>query len=118
MRWLAALGALVVAAQAPTAVTGGATGVTRTQATVHGRFDPHGASDTNLIWQYGPTRSYGSVAGGFGGFSTQPRSSSAVLSGLAPGTVYHYRFTARSSGGRGIGKDRTFRTRGDPAADV
>jgi phosphodiesterase/alkaline phosphatase D-like protein len=81
---------------------------------VHGTVDPHGATDTNDIWQYGPTRAYGSIAGGFNGFGGNRRAVSAILSDLAPGTVYHYRFTATSSGGRGVGKDRTFKTLGAP----
>jgi hypothetical protein len=118
MRALLALGAIAIASQAPTAVTGGVTNVTRTGATIHSRFDPKGRSDANLIWQYGPTRAYGSVAGGFGGFSTKPRSATAQLSDLAPGTLYHYRFTVTTGAGKGVGADRTFKTRGDPASNV
>src|SRR3954447_15389269 len=111
-------GAVVLAAQPPTVVTGAATHITRSGATLHGRVDPHGATDTNLIWQYGPTTAYGSVLGGFGGFSGLPRSASAIASDLAPGTTYHYRFTATSSGGKGVGVDRTFKTLGNPAANL
>ena len=108
----------VLALQAPTVVTGPATDVTRTGATLHGTVDAHGASDANDIWDYGPTRAYGSQGGGFNGFSGAKRSVTLTVSGLAPGTIYHYRITATSSGGKAFGKDRTFKTLGAPVASL
>ncbi|MEA2426098.1 MAG: hypothetical protein QOH13_2508 [Thermoleophilaceae bacterium] len=110
--------AAVFAATPPLAVTGRATNVTSTGAVIQARIDPRGATDTNVIFDWGPTRSYGSVAGGFFGFSTKPRTVRAVLSDLAPGTLYHYRITATSGGGSARGRDATFKTRGTPAVNA
>jgi hypothetical protein len=94
----------------PPADTGGATGVTPSGATVSGTSDPCGTA-TSYQFEYGPTESYGaatpasSIGAGNAGVGV-----SAGLSGLAPGTTYHYRLVTIRGGTRLAGPDRTFTT--------
>lgn len=97
----------------PVAKTAGATGVHATRATLHGIAGPGvaGGDSTSYRFQYGKTKTYGSAT------STRtvppgPASVSvlAFISGLRPGTRYHYRIDARNTDGSRDGVDRTFRT--------
>jgi hypothetical protein len=101
----------------PDATTGGATNVTRTSATVTGTVDPNGRT-TTYHFRYGTTKSYGSrtpnrTAAADG---TGARSVSAGITGLSPGTTYHYQLVATNTAGTSRGADRTFRTAGVPSA--
>jgi hypothetical protein len=85
-------------------------------ATVHGSVNPNAALVTRCIFEYGTGTEYGSEA---------PCAPSAVgngesfvpvgvnLSGLQPGTTYHYRVSATSIGGTAYGFDQSFRTLDD-----
>ncbi len=94
----------------PAVVTGSAQGVGSTTLTLTGTVDPRGRS-TNWHFQYGTATSYGSntasqnAGSGFGAVAVNE-----ALSGLAPGTTYHYRLVASSSGGVAAGSDATFTT--------
>ena len=74
---------------------------------------PQGAM-TTYHFVYGPTAAYGSVAPagevelGTGEAGLQALES---LSGLLPGTTYHYAVAAAGRGGTTVGPDRTFTTR-------
>ncbi|HET6998708.1 MAG TPA: hypothetical protein VFI03_08970, partial [Solirubrobacterales bacterium] len=79
-------------------------------ATLRATVDPGGlASDYHF--EYGTTTAYGeqtdeeSLAASF-----EPTQVSAQISGLAPGTTYHYRVVAENSLGETPGPDRTFKT--------
>ncbi len=78
--------------------------------------NPEGAM-TTYHFVYGPTASYGSVAPvsdielGTGDAGLQALES---LSGLQPGTTYHYAVAATNRGGTTVGPDQTFTT--PPAA--
>jgi streptogramin lyase len=99
----------------PAAVTGDATGVSDTAATVTGTVDPN-ASATTYRFEYGPTAAYGSsTAVTSAGAGDDPVAVSAGLSGLQPGVTYHYRLVASSAVGTSAGADRTFTT-GTPEA--
>lgn len=97
--------------QVPSVTTGSATSLEMETATLNGTVNAAGLS-TNVTFEYGLTSSYGStiqatpnpVSG------TSNTSVSAQLSNLTPGTVYHYRIKAVSSGGTVLGVDRTFET--------
>jgi hypothetical protein len=91
-------------------VTGAASGITTSSATVSGSVIPRGAS-VNVSFEFGTTTAYGST--------TTPQktgpdnvvdSFSAVLSGLPSGTTIHYRAVATSDFGKVVGADRTFKT--------
>jgi hypothetical protein len=89
----------------PTAVTGAATNVTDSAATLNGTVTPDRAPFT-ARFEYGTTTNYGRTA-----TATGTAAVTAALTGLAPDTTYHYRLVATSpGGGTGRGQDRTFRT--------
>jgi hypothetical protein len=64
-----------------------------------------------VYFQYGPNTAYGAstVHQPVGG-STSTRSIATNLSGLSPGTIYHYRLVAENAGGPSYGADQTFMT--------
>ncbi len=98
------------AAVPPDASTGAATGVTTTGATLNGTANPHGLA-TTYYFEYGTTTNYGSsTASQAAGSGTGSGSVSTAVSGLLPGTTYHYRLVAVSAGGTGKGSDQTFPT--------
>jgi hypothetical protein len=100
----------------PVAVTGAATGVTATQATLAGTVDPNGRA-TTWYFEYGTSTSYGSKTASKGaGSGTASTGVSTPVSGLGPGRVYHYRLVAASDAGTSRGADRTFTTAGAPVA--
>lgn len=102
------LSATAAAATAPSASTGGATGVSFGSATLHGSVNPHGA-ETSYYFQYGPTTAYGMQTGlSDAGSGTSAVQVAIVVSGLAPLTRYHYRLVAVNSGGFAYGHDRAF----------
>ena len=100
------VGAYELQPVAPAASASPATGVGTGGATLSGTIDTHGFQTT---WQflYGPTAAYGSstpvqnLAGG-----TQPVS--ATITGLLPGTTYHFALVASTSGGSTVTADQTF----------
>ncbi len=103
--------------EAPSAVTlSGATFVGQRVATVGGLVNANGAQVTNCVIEYGATTAYGSQAACApstvgGGDAAVPIG--ANLSGLLPGTTYHFRVSATNSGGTAVGADQTFRTLDD-----
>jgi parallel beta-helix repeat protein len=94
------------------ATTSAATGVTSSAATLNGSVNLEGQSTTSRF-QYGTTTSYGNIAPasrGPAGSGTSTVNESASLSGLQPGTTYHYRLTATNASGTTNGSDQTFTT--------
>ena len=99
---------------APVAVTGSATSITVTSATLNGTVDPNGRA-TAWYFEYGTSTSYGSkTAEKSAGSGTSTMSVSAPVSGLARGRLYHYRLVATSDAGTSRGADQTFSTTGVP----
>lgn len=100
----------------PGVVTGAATNVAPTSATLNGTVDPNGRS-TTWFFEYGTSTSYGSKtavkSAGSGGAAV---AASAAVSGLTRGRVYHFRLVATSDGGTTNGADQTFTTAGAPVA--
>jgi fibronectin type 3 domain-containing protein len=96
---------------APTVQTLAASSVGTSSARLNGTVNPNGLS-TTYNFQYGTTASYGSTSssGSFGAGITTVQSVNSTVSGLAPGTTYHYRLVASSSGGPANGSDLTFPT--------
>jgi uncharacterized repeat protein (TIGR01451 family) len=98
----------------PVAVTGRAAPVTSTSAKVHGSVKAGGLS-TTYYFKYGTTSHYGSVTARTGvGHGTTFRAVAKMLTGLKPGTLYHYRIVAHNAKGTSVGRDRTFRTPAPP----
>jgi hypothetical protein len=104
----------VAAAGAPAATTGSSSSVTLSSATVTGTVNP-GGNDTHYHFEYGLTNSYGAnTASTDAGAGSADVHATAGLSGLAPGTTYHYRIVATSSAGTTNGSDQAFTTSATP----
>ncbi len=95
---------------APTVTTEPATGLTTTEATLHGIVNPNGVA-TTASFEWGLTTAYGQTTSAQAmGAGTTPQLLSTVLAGLAPCTTYHYRVTATRAGATFTGADASFRT--------
>jgi hypothetical protein len=93
-------------------------GVGATTASLSGGVYPNGA-DTTYYWQYGPTASYGAQTATVDiGGGQAPVQVPGALSGLAPGTTYHYRLVAQNIDGTAYGYDSTVTTTMVPANAV
>ncbi len=97
---------------APTVVTGTASALTQTSATLNATVNPNGGEVGECKLEYGPTEAYGSSAPctPSPGSGTSPVAVSASVAGLAAHTAYHFRISASNVGGTGTGSDRTFTT--------
>jgi hypothetical protein len=95
----------------PLVVTGGASAVSQNAATISGTIDSRGLQTTygfeigTEAGDYGPPTGLGSVGAG-----PSEAAGSLALTGLQPGTTYHYRITASNVDGTSQGADRTFTT--------
>ena len=91
-------------------ITGGAVNVGKTVATPTGVINPEGAT-TSWVVQYGLTPSYGleNFPGTLPALTT-PVTVSALLPGLAPATLFHYRIVAYHGNVPSVGADATFFT--------
>ena len=110
----------------PIAITGGATSITTTSATLNGVAGPGvaGGDITHYYFQYGKTKAYGShtPTGTVGqcppGTANQTycpgvpatKKVSAKIFGLKPGQTYHFRIVSINSDGTSHGSDHTFTT--------
>ncbi len=105
----------------PTLSTGDAANVTATTAHLTGTVNPSGA-ETKYRFEYGGnSTSYGSHTGWLNAGNGSADVSVAVdITGLTPGTTYHYRLVAENSAGTVNGDDKTFTTEAmdDPMEDT
>lgn len=91
-----------------------ATGATNLQtegsATLNGTVNPKGLEVESCQFEYGSSEGYGSVTSCSSGpgSGSAPVPVSADVSGLTPGTVYHYRLVASNAEGETASKDKTF----------
>jgi hypothetical protein len=100
----------------PTAITGPVSAVGPTSATASGTVNPNGQA-TSWYFEYGTTTGYGrQTATRNAGSGRSNVQVSGALTGLAPGTTYHYRLVASSSGGTTRGIDGIFTTAAGPVA--
>jgi hypothetical protein len=99
---------LLTTSSAPQAVTGGASGVTPTSATLNGTVNPSSRA-TTWLFEYGTSTSYGKkTATKDAGSGTSPVTVSAQVTGLTSGRTYHFRLVATSDAGTSHGADQTF----------
>jgi len=117
---LSALAALVIvpatmAAGSPSVQTLGTTAVKDNSATVLGTVNPNG-QPTKYEFKYGTTTEYGTNTAQIdAGSGTTVKQVSAALTGLLPGTTYHYQILALAKdGSTATGTDQTFKTTGNP----
>jgi sugar lactone lactonase YvrE len=103
------------AAAAPTVVTGAATSINSTTATLNGTINPQG-TPTAYRFKYGTSTSYGSLTSiTTDGSGTADVAVSTPISGLAPSTTYHFRLVALQGGDEvASGQDATFTTAPSP----
>lgn len=96
----------------PAVVTGAATSVAQTSATLNATVSPEGAQVSECYFQYGTSESYGlSVpCSSLPGAGTSPVAVSAALPGLAAGTSYDFRIVATNVSGTSYGKNEAFTT--------
>jgi len=95
----------------PAVTTGPASEETPTSATLSGSIEPTGGLGATCEFRYGTTTSYGSTApcvpaGPFSSLTAV----SAEVSGLTPGTEYHYRLEGTTANGTTPGEEKTFTT--------
>jgi hypothetical protein len=94
----------------PTVVTGAASRVGQSTATLAGTVNPNGIA-TSYHFVYGTTTGYGSATPATSeGSGTSASAVSAPLAGLAPNTTYHYALVASNSAGEASGSDGSFTT--------
>lgn len=100
-------------AASPVADTGGVQNVTQNSATLTGAVNPSG-TETKVFFRYGPTPNYGSQTPEVAiGADNARKPVSVQITGLAPGTRYHYRVIAVGDGTtRGL--NRSFVTKRAP----
>jgi hypothetical protein len=98
---------------APVVTTQAADNVTATSATLHGTINDQGDA-AQYLFQYGVTTAYASATPTQTlAASTATQSVSAAITGLTPGTTYHFRLVAANANlpsQGGIGQDMTFTT--------
>lgn len=92
----------------PHVITGPASRIANGTAKVEGRLNPLGKK-TQFYFEYGPTKEYGQKSPPrYGGLQITPRLGFDTLTGLKPGTEYHYRLVAVNETGTNYGADVTF----------
>jgi phosphodiesterase/alkaline phosphatase D-like protein len=106
-------------AQAPTATTGAATGITISGATLNGTVNANGLS-TTVYFEYGTSTAYGSTwpADQSPVTGSTNTAVTATLSELSANTTYHFRVVATNANGTTNGTDMTFTTLDVPPAVV
>ena len=94
-----------------TLITGQASNITQTSALLHGSVNPNG-DQTYVTFEFGTTTAYGTFlsCGEFAGDTLQ--AVAQTLTGLIPGTLYHYRINGHNYYGTAVGADSTFTTSG------
>lgn len=98
----------------PAATTLSATDITQHDVHLHGSADPHRLGTTTRF-EWGTTTAYGNVLDAADvAASAGTTAVDATLTGLDPGTTYHYRFVATNVRGITYGADATFTTVAPP----
>ena len=101
---------------APSVVTGMASSITETEATLAGTVNPNGSNVTDCRFEYGVSPSLGSSVpcSTSPGSGTSPVAVTATLTGLTPGQTFDYRISATNVGGTSHGSEQSFKTVATP----
>ncbi len=94
----------------PVVATGSANTVGQNNATITGSVNPQGEA-TTYGFEIGTGEEYGAPTG-LATTSSGEETVGLALTGLQPGTTYHYRITATNADGTTYGSDQTFTTTG------
>lgn len=101
----------------PSVTTFQATGVDETKATLNDAVRPN-RNDTTYYFEYGKSTSYGSRTSSAAVSANYTEADvSSTLTGLGPGTTYHYRLVAQNVGGTDFGGSISFKTLGTATGD-
>jgi hypothetical protein len=104
----------VPAPQAPSVYTDTHPEPSTTSATLKGGVNPRGL-ETSYVFQYGATAAYGAQTSALPtGGGTMAVQVSQLITGLQPGTIYHYRIVAMNAAGITDGGDVAFTTKKIP----
>ena len=104
------LGLFADAYQPDVPVTGSASGISTSAATLSGTVNPEGAA-VKVHFDFGTTTAYGqSTPAQTIGVGNAPAAFNAALTGLSAGTTIHYRAVASSDFGTFAGADQTLTT--------
>lgn len=102
----------------PVVETASAIFVHYTEATLEADVNPKGVA-TGFYFEYGTTTAYGlRTAEQSAGEGAGAEEESEHISGLAPGTTYHFRIVATNSYGTSFGADWTFSTKPEPVVEI
>lgn len=95
----------------PAAITGQATAIASSSATLNGTFTNPDIASGGVFYQYGPTIGYGSQTPAQPiGADTSQAPFSATVASLAPGTTYHFRAVVANAVATVLGGDETFKS--------
>jgi len=95
-------------ANVPTVATNAATNVTGTSATLNGIVNPNGLA-TDYYFKWGTTAAYSNVTSTVAAGSGLANAAvNAAITGLTPGSTYHFQISATNSDGPANGTDFTF----------
>ncbi len=110
--------AVFTTAVPPDVVTGTASSIGTSAATLNGTVDPNGR-DTSYWFEYGTSTGYGArTSTQSAGSGTRSKAVSFRITGLEHGRTFHYRLVARSDAGTTEGDDSTFTTSTAPAVST
>jgi hypothetical protein len=100
----------------PTVVTGAASSVTQTSATLNATVNPNNQTVSDCHFDYGTSTSYETSVpcATLPGSGMSAVAVSAPLSGLSANTTYHFQIVATNPSGTSTGADQTFTTAESP----
>lgn len=109
--WDAPLNAAEIAGALSSVTTNPASDITFSSATLNGSVNPQGTSAT-FEFEYGTSTAYGQTiaANPASGSGSSSLDVTASITGLTPGTTYHYRLKSTNTAGDAFGSDQTFTT--------